>query len=346
MKTPNRLTQTVIGFLLALVFTSPVQAIPVVISADASWQSTKAVVESTKQTITQARIIASSEMTRIEQIAEHAKNVQRWANQVQLLTSQIMGDLKRFTTLKGMLGVVEEQLGLDDDTLKALADIGQTVRACFALKEQFESLVKTRLQMIQNLYTRARLGIFNPAQDLADLDEYLRSGIGRSAERMIQSRERLAALDNELETWIFELQQARKDLALRQTQLKEVMEKLKAEGELSKDIERKAPSENGDRTGPRLKYRENSSAEAITALMTNKTLLDGQIADLEKRVAELLEKINQRYQTYHLKFDESKARVSGYRRAVEGWEGMAESKEKWVQDLVNPYEARRTQDGQ
>lgn len=339
MRRPNRLTQTIIGLLLGVLCSTNALAVPAEITSDTSWTSWKQVVEATKQTVEQTKIVASSEMSRIEQLAEHAKNARRWLDTVAHFTKVINEDIRRFTSLKGILEVAEEKLGLDDDTLKALADIGETVRACFALKEQFESLIHTRLRMIENMYARAKRGIFNPAQDLADLDEYLRSGIGRSSARVIASRERLARLDNELETWIYDLQQARKELAYKQTQLNEILEKLKAEGGLDANIRRRTVNQTGDREGPRLRRRENASAEAIDALLMNKTLIEGQINELNKRISELLEKINERYRRYHMTFDESKARVSDIRKAVDGWQGMIEAKEKAIQEMVNPYSA-------
>ncbi len=345
MKKQNRFTQTIVGLLLGLLFAQASFAQvpgpqPVVVVKDGP-AAIKGLFEQTKQTLHQAKIISSSELTRMEQLSEHAKNAQRWLTTVNQYTRVIMEDVRRFTSLKGILELGEERLGLDDDTLKALADIGQTIRACFALKEQFETLIHTRLQMIQSMYVRAKKGIFNPAQDLDDLDSYLRSGIGRSSERKIASRERLARLDNELETWIYDLQQARKELAAKQAELNQIIEKLKAEGGLSSSIRQRTVSDNGNRSGPRLHRRENQSGEAISSMLVNKNLIEGQINDLNQRIADLLEKINARYKSYHQVFDEAKVKVSVYRRAVEGWEGMIESKEKAIQDMVNPYYAPR-----
>lgn len=336
----GRFTQTIIGLLIGVLLTGmTAQAIPVEVVNDSSWTSIKGLIESTKQTIEQTRIVATGEMSRIEQLAEHAKNAKRWMETVEHYSKVITEDIRRFTSLKGILEVAEERLGLDDDTLKALADIGQTIRACFALKAQFESLIHTRLKMIENLYQRAKNGIFNPAQDLEDLDEYLRSGIGRNAERIIRSRQRLAELDNELETWIFDLQQARAELASKQAELTEIKKKLEEEGTLSKGIRARRVNETGEREGPRLKRRENQSAEAINSLLVNKNLVEGQINDLNKRIADLLEKINKRYQIYHMKFDEAKAKVSDFREAVLGWEKMIESKQKAIMEMVNPHDA-------
>jgi hypothetical protein len=337
---PGRLAQTIIGILVGMFFAGHASAIPVEVTADASWTSTKQVIESTKQTIAQGKLIASSEASRLEQLAEHARNAQRWLDTVNHYSREIIEDVRRFTSLKGILGVMEERLGLDDDTLKAMADVGEVVRAAFSLKQQFDTLLHTRLHMIESMYKRAKAGIFDPAQDLADLDDYLRDGIGRSSERVIQSRERLARLDNELETWIYDFQQLRKEEAAKEAELAGVVQQLKAEGSLSSNVAQHQIADSGDRSKPRLLRRENQSAEAIAALWTNKNLLEGQIADLNKRIAELREKIEARYKLYHIKFDADKAQAGSIRRAIIGWEGMSEAKEKAILILIDPYQAR------
>jgi DNA repair exonuclease SbcCD ATPase subunit len=343
MRTFHKRTLIILGLFIAILLTgAPAQAIPVEVVNDSSWTSIKGLIESSKQTIEQTKITMSSEMSRLEQIAEHAKTAKRWADEVAQYTRVISEDIRRFTSLKGILEVAEERLGLDEDTLKALSDIGETIRACYALKEQFESLVYTRLKMIENLYKRAKLGIFNPAQDLQDLDDYLRSGIGRSAARVVASRERLAQLDSELETWIYEWNQARKELAYKQSELNNIVKKLKEEGALSSDIRERTVSDKGERdkrdrwSGKR---RENQSADAIATALVNKNLVEGQIGALNTRIADLIEKINQRYQRYHMTFDERKAKVNDIREAVRGWEAMIESKKQAIQEMVNPHRA-------
>src|SRR5262245_39115288 len=54
---------------------------------------------------------------------------------------------------------------------------------------------------IKRIDDRLRNGSFDPDADLRDLDEYLRSCIGRSSQDLIANRERLVKMDNQLELW-------------------------------------------------------------------------------------------------------------------------------------------------
>src|SRR5215468_3227996 len=91
------------------------------------------------------------------------------------------------------------------NAITTMSNIGRTVRASFKLKDQLEAIVTTRLDMIKRIDDRLRNGIFDPEADLRDLDEYLKSSIGRSSQDTIANRERLARMDNELELWQREL---------------------------------------------------------------------------------------------------------------------------------------------
>ncbi len=336
----SRFTQTILGLVLGVMMTQTAKAqFAVTVVNDTSPSTIKQMLESVKQTVVQGKSYATGESTRLEQIAEHAKTAKRWITTAEHYTRQINEDVRRFTSLKGILSVGEERLGLDDDTMKAMADLGQTMRACLALKQQFETLVHTRLRMVESMYTRARTGVFNPAQDMQDLDDYLRDGIGRSSEQIIATRERLAQMDNELETWTYDYKQLQKERAYKQTQLNSVIESLKKESALSTDIRPHTVSETGDRTGPRLLRRENQSAETTSTLLTTKTLLEGQISDLDKRIADLRDKINERFKRYHSKFDEAKTQASGIRQSLEGWDAMDEAKANMIRQMIDPYNA-------
>jgi chaperonin cofactor prefoldin len=74
-----------------------------------------------------------------------------------------------------------------------------------------------------------RAGIFNPQQDLQDLEEYLKDSIGRSSEDTVANIERLANADNEFERLRYELQQAYVRLAEAERTLKEFEKMVDAE---------------------------------------------------------------------------------------------------------------------
>lgn len=325
-----------LGFLLGVFLTQPVRAIPVTVVADTSPTAIKGLIESTKQTLHQIQITASTEGSRIAQAAEYVKQAQRWLDTVNHYTNVIIQDVKRFTTLKGIMGVVEKQLGLDDDTLKALSDIGQVVRGVFTLKNSFQALITTRLRMLKNIEERARNGIFDPGADLADLEDYLQNSIGRSAQDVIANRERLARFDNELERWTFELGQLRATKAALMKQRQETKAHLDRELQNQVGLRDTGAAESG---GSTTTYNGRTSVAASAVESDKQTLLeiDGQLVQLDKQISELLEKITKRYKEYHQKFDESRITAEGWLKAQQGWDDFMSIREEAIERAIDQY---------
>jgi chromosome segregation ATPase len=137
--------------------------------------------------------------------------------------------VKQVTSLGGILTVVDQQLARNKSLISSVATIGQTVRHIYLLKRQIENMVECRIRAIQQLDSRLKAGIFNPQQDLQDLEEYLRNSIGRSSQNTLANIERLANMDNEFERIRYELQNAYIRLAEAQAVLKQYEDMLTKE---------------------------------------------------------------------------------------------------------------------
>ena len=101
-----------------------------------------------------------------------------------------------------------QQLARKKQLVSQIAAIGKTVRQIYPLKRQIENMVQCRIRAIRSLDSRLKAGIFNPQQDLQDLEEYLRNSIGRASQDTVANMERLANADNEFERMRYELQNA------------------------------------------------------------------------------------------------------------------------------------------
>src|SRR6266545_7468442 len=132
------------------------------------------------------------------QVAKKVEGANRWIQHYTNLVQQL-------TTLGGVLKAADDLVAKQKNAITTTSNIGRTVRASFQLKDQLESLVTTRLNMIKRIDDRLRNGISDPEADLRDLDEYLRNSIGRSSQDLIANRERLVKMDNQLELWQREL---------------------------------------------------------------------------------------------------------------------------------------------
>jgi chromosome segregation ATPase len=162
-------------------------------------------------------------------VEETMRHVNEWMTTIQHYTDMYDKAVKQVTSLGGILTTVDKQLARNKQLVQSIATIGQTVRQIYALKRQIENMVQCRIRAIRQLDSRLKAGIFNPQQDLQDLEEYLRNSIGRASQDTVANMERLAAADNEFERMRYELQNAYGRLAEAQAVLKQFEAMLAAE---------------------------------------------------------------------------------------------------------------------
>lgn len=140
------------------------------------------------------------------QVQKKLDEALRWVQTVNHYTEQL-------TRLKGILDLTDDLVAKQRNAITTMSNIGRTVRASYQLKRQLEALVTTRLQAIKSINDRLRNGIFDPEQDMRDLDDYLQDSIGRKSQDTIANRERLARMDNQLERLQLDLKTANMGLA-------------------------------------------------------------------------------------------------------------------------------------
>jgi len=169
---------------------------------------------------------ASAYALKIEEMARH---VNEWMTTIQHYTDMYDKAVKQVTSLGGILTTVDKQLSRNKNLVASIAEIGKSVRQIYQMKRQIESMVQCRIRAIRSLDNRLRAGIFNPQQDLDDLEDYLRNSIGRSSQDTIANTERLANADNEFERMRYELQLAYGRLAEAEAALKQFEKMVEAE---------------------------------------------------------------------------------------------------------------------
>jgi len=141
-------------------------------------------------------------------IQEFAKEIDFWLQTVEHYSQMYDKAVKQVTSLGGILTTIDKQLARNKSLVSTIASIGNTVRQIYMLKRQIENMVQCRIRAVRSLESRLKAGIFNPQQDLQDLEEYLRNSIGRSSQDTVANIERLANMDNEFERLRYELQNA------------------------------------------------------------------------------------------------------------------------------------------
>ncbi|MCG3144647.1 MAG: hypothetical protein HONDAALG_02098 [Gammaproteobacteria bacterium] len=83
----------------------------------------------------------------------------------------------------------------------------------FRVKNQLVNLVTGAARAVMNIEQRLRNGIFDPEANKRDFAEYLRYGIGRTAQDAESEVERLKRMDNQLERIIYDHQRESEQLA-------------------------------------------------------------------------------------------------------------------------------------
>src|SRR6266480_1283061 len=156
------------------------------------------------------------------ELEERTKTVEHYTKMYDKAVQQV-------TSLGGILKTVDQQLARNKLLVASVAEIGKAVRQIYQLKRQIESMIQCRIRAIRSLDSRLKAGIFNPQQDLQDLEEYLRDSIGRSSQDTIANIERLANADNEFERLRYELQNAYGRMAEAQAVLKQLEDTLTPE---------------------------------------------------------------------------------------------------------------------
>ena len=147
------------------------------------------------------------------QIKRHIEDLSRWMETVNQYMRMYENAIGQLTHLQGILRTSDELLAHDKRMRKFISYWGQAIRLTFRVKNQLVNLVTGAARAIMNIEQRLRNGIFDPDADKRDFAEYLRYGIGRTAQDAEAEVERLKRMDNQLERIIYDHQREADELA-------------------------------------------------------------------------------------------------------------------------------------
>lgn len=335
-----------LGMWMTMFLTQPVTAQWTVhINSDTSPTTFQMIGQMAQQLGMQTSIAADSKASKIAQALEYVKTAQRWVQTVEQYTTQIMGDIRRFTSLKGILTTVEKQLGLSDDTLKALRDIGEIIRGAFTLKNSFLSMVRTRLAMIESLENRARQGIFNPQADLEDLEEYLRYSIGKEASIRLATRAKLSEIDPLIERLTFDLQKIRAERAAKQKELDGINQQLGRESNLQSRPRIAGVDGEGNSTTTFDGTRQSLSPEAVQTLTLRAGQLEEQIQRLIEQEQKLVNEIQERYEAMQEKYTSAYLKGRYWDSVLQGYDRFDEVQKRELENMIDEYGSTTTPSG-
>lgn len=164
------------------------------------------------------------------QIKKQIEEINRWLETVNQYTRMYENAVGQLTNLKGILRTVDEALAHERQMRHFISNWGQAVRLTFRLKNQLVNLVTGSARAIMNIAERLKNGIFDAEANKRDFTEYLRYGIGRTAQDTEAEFERLKKMDNQLERLIYDHQREAEQLAQLSAYIaakKEELERLK-----------------------------------------------------------------------------------------------------------------------
>jgi hypothetical protein len=164
------------------------------------------------------------------QVSKKLEEFNRWLETVRQYTQMYENAVGQLTNLQGILRTVDDALANERQMRRFLSYWGQAVRLVFRVKNQLVNLVTGAARAVLNIAQRLKNGVFDPAADKRDFAEYLRYGIGRTAQDTEAEFERLKKMDNQLERLEYDHQREAEQLAemaAHITAKKEELEQLK-----------------------------------------------------------------------------------------------------------------------
>lgn len=164
------------------------------------------------------------------QLKKQLEELNRWIATINQYTRIYENAVGQLTNMKGILRTADEMLAQDRRLRSLMSNWGQVIRLTFRVKNQLTNLITGNIRAIANMEQRLRNGIFDPEADKRDFEEYLRYGIGRTAQDTESELERLKRMDNQFERLEHDHQIAADNAAQLQIYLegkKEEIERLK-----------------------------------------------------------------------------------------------------------------------
>jgi hypothetical protein len=147
------------------------------------------------------------------QVKKQIEELSRWLQTVNQYVAMYENAAGQLTNLKGILKTADELLAHDKRMRRFISYWGQAIRMSFRVKNQLVNLVTGAARAVMNIEQRLRNGIFDPEANRRDFAEYLRYGIGRTAQDAEAEVERLKRMDNQLERIIYDHQREAEQLA-------------------------------------------------------------------------------------------------------------------------------------
>ncbi len=221
-----------------------------------------------------------------QRIKSELKRALEWSERVRQYQTLYTKAVQQVTTLGGILEIVDEELAKNKELARLTNDISDIIHDSVKLKNQVENQTRYQINALERIDKRVRNGIFDPEQDLQDFEDYLMRSMGRNSKQTIRLAVNTANADAILRVWMDQRQDLTRQRAEAYKRLDQLIKKL-------------------DQLKKRAK-RDNNPLDPSNTQPLNEAIYQTQtlIGKLERDIAELEEKIQQRLNAYGLRLSD------------------------------------------
>jgi len=257
---------------------------------------------------------AANHATQLERMAQDAarwmETVNHYLEEIKKYETMIDKQVEQITNLGNILHTVDEQLARNKNLVNTVAGFGRTIRQIFQLQQDIRTMVSCRILAVQRVWDRMKQGIFDPEQNMRDLEDYMRNSIGKASEQKIEYHELLLEQDAEFGEAVYQREVAYGRLARAEEAQKALEEALTAE--TSKPA--------GEQHGVESLLQQLSDCKQYIATLTQ------QIADYTKIIDDKMKKFGVRIDA-HARFGQAVV------RETEAWREMTQLNEQTLSSL-------------
>lgn len=241
---------------------------------------------------------------KVDERTRFVEILQQYAEAAQKTIKMISQNAEQISTTHGILDLAERNMLKNEKLSREFADFGKYVRDVFKLQRTVEGLVYRDIKGLREIKTRMEAGIFDPAANRRDLEDYLRNSIGLAAENYFLHQEEMAAMDMELARWLDELLKLEGLIDVAQNDQREIQDQLAKASEAGMEPTAKA------------------ALSARNDALTNQLLL------LNQQHSDLLSKVQERYRSYHILVEGRHTSALTILKSSQAWKDFVDLKEE------------------
>jgi cell division protein FtsL len=238
-----------------------------------------------------------------QQIKDALAEANRFAEQVRQHQELYTKTVEQLTTMRGVLKTVDEHLFKNKQAALLANDIGKIINDTRKLRRRLESMIRYQIRSLKSIDDRVEQGIFDPDADLRDLQNYLLYTMGRDARQTVDKMIRTARADSQLAAWMDQRAKLLKDASTICLALA-INEKLLEVEEIKSTPDQR----NIEHLNEMIKEQEK------------------QITDLQNKIKELTEKINQRIKEHGLRLEDMENFAHQIDTTNEMWKELQKTK--------------------